>query len=127
MKYLLILFLLFNSIVKADDVVFLPAGESKNYDGYLFTPQKAQDVKNTLIERDGLLKLNESLQRSLNLQSGIIEADQKKIQLLLDQNDKLAQSLGSSQSLNNLERFGWFLVGVVSISVVSYGIFKVTR
>lgn len=81
-------------------------------ESWIFSPEKAKSVRDRLIDGETNLKLNESLTKSLDLYKLNEQIQQNKVNLLLEQNDKLVQRLGESQSLNNWERFGLFILGI---------------
>ena len=118
---LVILLTLFSFVSYAGEVTFIKAKEPAPYDGYLMTPAKTNEVKNVVIERDGLLKLNESLNKSLQLQSDVADLNQKKVTILLEQQETLSKSLYDERSMSNWVQFGWFALGVVAAGAAVYG------
>src|SRR5688500_13089233 len=112
-KLVLFCFVL-SSISLADDPYFGQRGHVLPQDSWVFSPDKAKDVRNRLIDGETYFKLNESLSKSIELYKSNEVIQQNKVNLLLEQNDKLAQRLASSQSLNNWERFGLFFLGIAA-------------
>lgn len=119
--------LLLNSLCFAQDSVLLHQNDKAPYDGILLTQDKAQDVKNKLLEGDSYKLLNDSLNKSLNLQADIITKDDNKINLCMDQNDKLAKSLQSSTTMSDWEKVGYFLVGVFATAAAIYGAHQIYK
>ena len=93
-------------------------------ESWVFSPEKAKDVRNRLIDLDTYTKMNESLNKSLDLYKSNEELQQNKVNLLLEQNDKLAKRLGESQSLNNWERLGLFILGIAATVGAGFAIKK---
>ncbi len=106
----------------AQEAVALNQGQAAPFTGILITPKAAQDFKNTVIERDGLEDLQTSYERSIEMYKKTDELQQKKIDLLLTQNDKLAVRLGDSLSMNTWERIGWLSLGIVATGIAAYGL-----
>jgi len=105
----------------AEDVIFLPKGSTTQYDGYLFTPEKALKTRKELIELDYIKLENDSQKKSLDLFKLNDQYSKDKIQLLLDQNDKLAKSLYEARELTNWEKVGLFTLGVAVTGLAIYG------
>lgn len=96
--------------------------DSVPFDGILFPAEDANKVRQAIIENDSLTIINTSLQNSLKLQDDAFNHQQVKVQLLLDQNDKLAQRLGESQSMNTWEKIGWTAFGMFAVGLGAYGL-----
>lgn len=113
MNKLIVVSLILSRLVVAETD---PHYEAKGYvltqDSWVFSPEKAKDVRNRLIDLDVTVKINESLNRSLDLYKANEQINQNKINLLIEQNDKLAKNLNDSRTLNNWERFGLFALGI---------------
>ena len=110
-----IIFLLISQICLAEtDPYFANKGHTLTQDSWVFSPDKAKDVRNRLIDGETYQKLNESLNKSIELYKSNDEIQQKKVNLLLEQNDVLAKRLNESQSLNNWEKFGLFVLGIAA-------------
>lgn len=113
--------------VHAEDVVILQKDSPAPFTGLLFTQQKANELKNGLVERDGLLKINESLNKSLTLQDNIIQKKDEGITTLLDQNDRLAKSLYNERTVSDWTRAGYFILGVIITGAAFYGAQRITN
>lgn len=122
---LVILLTLFSFVAYAGDVTHIEKDTPAPYTGYLFTPEKTNEVKNVVVERDGLLKLNESLTKSLQLQSDIAELNQKKVNILLQQQEDLSKTLYDQRSMSNLERMLWVGAGILIVGVSIYGVSQI--
>lgn len=118
---LIIFSILINNICLADDSVILNKDDKAPFTGILFTPEKSQDLKNKLIERDAYIQLNDSLNKSLNFQQDIINRNNDKNKLCMDQNDVLAKSLYSERQMNDLEKFGLVLLGIGITGLTYWG------
>lgn len=112
--YFLILTISFTSVMAETDPHFEAKGYTLTQDSWVFSPEKAKSVRDKLIDGETNLKLNESLTKSIELYKSNDQIQQNKINLLLEQNDKLAVRLNDSQSLNSWERFGLFVLGIAA-------------
>lgn len=97
----------------ADQAVPIHQGETAKFDGVLLDVEKANKVKVGLQERDLFEEITNSQTKSIDLLKQNNEYAEKKLSLLLDQNDKLAEQLHSSQSLNTWERLGLVTLGIL--------------
>jgi hypothetical protein len=127
----LIVFLLLISQVSCADVGVLPSptptpspspspqafiikqGQKSPIDGIIITPAKAKQIEDVTNQRDTLQLQNDSLTKSLNIQSDISDLDQQKVTILMNQDDLLAKRLQESQTLNNWEKAGYFVLGLL--------------
>lgn len=89
--------------------------------------EKSNLIKNQLQERDLFEKIIASQTTSINLLRQNGEYSEKKVGLLLDQNDKLAERLQSAQGLNNWERLGLVVLGIAMTVGAGYAIKQVTK
>ena len=121
---LTILISLTTSNVFADELsMYLYKDEKAPYAGILMPESKVTELRNNTLERDTLRLQNNSLNTSLKLQDDIIAKKTDQVTILLDQNDKLAKIGYSERSMTNLERVGYFALGVLA----TYGAFKVAQ
>jgi hypothetical protein len=102
------------------DAVPISKGEESPMDGIVISQTKAQQIKNVTDQRDTLQLQNDSLTKSLNIQSNIIQLDQNKVTILLNQDDTLAKRLNESQQLNNWEKAGYFFLGLAVPCIAGY-------
>jgi hypothetical protein len=119
--------LLISNIALPDDPTLLNKDQAAPYQGLLFSIGKANDLKNSVLERDSLLKINESLNKSITLQENIISKQNEKVDILLTQNDRLAKSLGDERVVGSWERFGYFLLGIVATVGAGFAINQAGR
>ncbi len=105
------------------NVTYLTKGSVAQYDGYLFDPATTASTKTKLVDLEYFHKLSDSLQKQVDLYQGIETRNDAKYGILLEQNNKLAANVQSEHTVNNLERFAYFALGVLA-SVVA---FKVTQ
>lgn len=106
----------------ADDTsVYLDKGQTAPFAGFLINQNRTQ----TLINEEKQLKdyklINDSLQKSLDLSQQNFDLSEKKANILLDQNTKMAEELKSDKSTSNLERIVWFSLGVLATGFAIYG------
>jgi len=109
----------------AQDSVLLQAQEKAPFTGILIKPETVQELRRAVIERDGLSQEKVSYERSLELYRKSDELGQKKVDLLLTQNDKLALRLGEERSMSNWQRVGWFSLGIIATGFAGYSLGKI--
>ena len=113
-----------NNVVYADDAVPLIKGQQAPFTGILLTEEKANTVYNDLSR---FKLLNESLERSIKLYEQNEQIQEKKINILLIQNDKLSTDLMTARSASNWEKVLWFGLGLVSVGLSIYGVKAITK
>lgn len=119
---LLIAILSVSLSARAQDAVGLEKGQAAPFTGVLITYKAAQDFKNTVVERDGLEEQKASYERSIEYYRKADELQQKKLDLLLLQNDKLALRLGEERSMSTWEKIGYFSLGLLATGIAGYAI-----
>lgn len=107
------------------DVVHLTKGAIAPSDGYLFSDDQTQDMKNKLQAYYDLNLQLESYKRSVELYGKNEVIYQKQLDLLSVQNDKLVTSTQQSLAMNNYEKFGYFALGILATGLAIYGAEKV--
>lgn len=116
MKKLLLTISLVSSITAnncyAQNVVLLEKDSPAPYKGYLFTEDEVRKIRSDLIELDTLRLVEISYNRTLELYKKNEVLYNDKINMLVQQNDKLVTTLSKSQEVNNWERFFWFSAGI---------------
>ena len=124
---LFVILLLLSFFSYAEDAVHLNVNDKAPFDGFLITPAKVNQFAQTVNERDNLQQLNNSLNTSINLQTDIITHKDTQINLLLDQNDKLAKTAAASQTINDWVKVGYFLGGILLIGASGYAYHSFTK
>ena len=99
---------------KAEDAVYVQKDERAPFSGVLTTVEHSKVIATRLIEGDTYKALTESYQKTLELYKSNGELSEKKVNILLEQNDKLSEQLKSSQSLNDFQKALLFGIGVVT-------------
>ena len=98
------------------EVVNLNAGDKAPFTGLLFTPTKAESIRQELITKDELEKTNVSLKKTIELQDLNLKLRSEQVTLLLDQNDVLIRH----KTMNDWERVGYVVLGVLGTSLSVY-------
>lgn len=106
----------------SNEAVPLEKGSAAPYSGILFDTEKANILKNAVIERDGYKLLNESYERSLKLSQDNQNLYIQQRDLFKEQNDKLATDLYNERQSSTLGHILWFTLGVVATGVAFYGV-----
>jgi hypothetical protein len=116
MKYLLIISLLFSQITYAQDAVLLEQGKAAPFSGYLLSRDKVVELKNNTIDLEYSRKENNNLK--------LIQTDyEKRLNLYIEQNDKLSERLHKSDT-GFLEKSGYFIFGALITGLLAYGTTK---
>jgi hypothetical protein len=126
MKHILILFLICN-LSLAENAVILKPGDIVPFEGILISKPTAEEFRQTTIERDSLKEVNTSLNKSLSLETDINIRNDNKIKLLLDQNDSLAKTAYSSQSISTFEKAALFIGGMAAVAIGAYGFKQINK
>lgn len=113
MMILLVTSTLLSNIAFAE-VIHLAPNEKAPFAGYLFPEDKAKEVRDGLIERDGFKLINESLEKSLVLEKTISLDLTKKVDILSNTNTDLAKNLFEERQSSNWAKIGWFALGCIS-------------
>lgn len=110
------------SSLHAEDAVVLNRDDKAPFRGVLLSPDKAQELKDSVIELEGTKKLNVSLGVSLNLQQDIINRKDQQLKLMLESEDMLSKRLGEERSISDFTKVLCFAAGVLATILVLYGV-----
>ena len=102
--------------VKADPV-FVEKGEKAPYTGLLFTEETAKNIRNDLIEKDALTKINSVLRESIKDYQNIEKMRREQIDLLSADNKRLNAQVDRSERSNLI----WLGLGVLLTGAAVYG------
>lgn len=108
-----------------------PHLEQKGYvliqDSWIFSPDKAKDVRDRLIDLDTNNHMIDSLNKSIDLYKANDAIQKDEITTLLDQNDKLAKSERSTRILSDVEKVGIFALGIATTVFAGWAVKKVSQ
>ncbi|NJO65455.1 MAG: hypothetical protein HC836_47400 [Richelia sp. RM2_1_2] len=124
-KYLLLIsFTISSTSIAETDPFFAPRDYKLTQDSWVFSPDKAKEVRNKLIDLEFFTETNKSLNRSIELYKSNELIYQNKEKILLEQNDNLAKNLNDSRTLSSWERIGWFTLGIAAAVLAGFAIKK---
>ena len=121
---LLVSSMIVNNLAHADEAIVINKGQAAPFTGLLLTEEKANTVYNDL---NKYKLLNESLEKTVVLYKQNEDLYDKKITVLLEQNDKLAENLQQARSTSNWEKVLWFTLGFFSVGLGIYGVKTITK
>jgi hypothetical protein len=111
-----------SQISYAQDAVFLNKGQTSPFPGYLLPAGKVEQFQNDELQLSLLKTNNDSLTKSLTLEQQNSALKDQKVNLLLDQNNKLASAAYTERELNVWEKVAWFAGGVIATGLAVYGV-----
>lgn len=121
MKKLIALILLISTPAFADQALPIKSGQPAPYDGVVLDNEKANKVKDQLIERDEFEKLNQSYQKSIDLYKANEVIYSQENSLLLNSNVNLSKELSNSRGTSDWVKVGYFVLGIAVVSAGVYG------
>lgn len=127
MKALIILMLLIAQPVFADTAQNISKGQPAPYDGVIMDKERSEKVRDELIDKDALVKTNESLNKSIKLYQSNEDILNGQKQLLLNQNIELTKTLNDTRETSTLTKVGFFLLGVAVTSAAVYGATRLAK
>lgn len=105
MKAVLIILLLSN-FAFADDAYFINKNDAAKFSGYLIPEDKTKDLYNAVLERD-------SYKEQLDLTNKNIDLYKQENGILLNQNSNLIKSATEDHILNDWQKAGFFVLGII--------------
>lgn len=96
-----------------EEAVKLNLGIPAPFAGVLIPFDKAEEMRKQLIERDGLVKLVSSYERSTSLQDLNFKLSQEQVNILQEQNT----SLRTQVSYSEYTKYLWLGLGIVGTSL----------
>lgn len=126
MKQIISLLLILATPAYADQAIPVKTGDivQPQFDrGTLLDKEKADKIKDQLIDRDALQKENESFQKSVDLYKSNQKLYQEENNLLLNRNIELTHTLNDTRSTSNWEKVFYVVLGAGLI----YGASRITR
>jgi hypothetical protein len=107
----------------AQEVVELKAGDKAPFTGLLFTPTKAESIRQELITKDELEKTNESLKKTIELQDLNLKLRSEQVTALLEQNDVLIRH----KTTSDLEKLGYAALGILGTSLAIFAAARIVK
>src|ERR1700688_2517459 len=111
LNYLLSLIVILTSLSQTsygDDSVYLNKSQAAPFPGYLLPAAKVQQFESDELQLSFLKTNNDSLTKSLTLEQQNSALKDQKVNLLLDQNDKLSKAAYSERELTTWEKIAYF-------------------
>ena len=130
MKYLIAIVLVFAFTVQsafAEDIVHVKKGDAAPYDGYLLDQEKANKVRDQALDNEGLVKTNESLNKSIILYKSNQDLLTQENDILLKKDIELTKTLNDTRTTSDWVKVGYFVLGVVVVSAGVYGASHLSR
>ncbi len=106
------------------DVLYIDKGVETPFKGYLFPEAKALNFRKQLIELDTLKALETSYNKSIDLYKKNEDIYNYKVNVLLEQNDKLADAMYKAKDRGVWENRFWFGMGILVSGLAVYGASK---
>ena len=121
------LLLIISTPVYADSAIKVHTGDvvKPEYDnGTLLDAQKADKIKDQLIDGDACKEENKSFKRSVELYKSNEKLYQEENSLLLNRNIELTKTLNDSRETSDWLKVGYFVLGV---GVTALGVYGASR
>lgn len=120
--YHLLIFLIIESSY-AQNAIDITKGQPAPYSGVLLSKEKAESIKNELIEKDKLKEINESYKRTVNLYKENEQYFNEQIKFLRNENNEL----NKKANFTDIEKIGWFTLGIILTGFTFKGIQSVSK
>lgn len=111
----------------ANQAIDVKAGQAAPYDGVLLDKEKANEIKNELIDKDGLTQINLSLNKTIELHQKNTDTLNQSNAILMDRNLDLTKELNSSRELSTFTKVLYFVGGVALTGAAVWGASKLSR
>jgi hypothetical protein len=109
------------NICYAQDSVHLNQNDKAPFPGYLLPAAKVEQFQTDEIQLNYYKSTDDSLQKSLTLEQQNSALKDQKVNLLLDQNDKLSKAAYTERELTTWEKIGYVAAGIVITGVAVWG------
>jgi hypothetical protein len=120
-KLFLALMFIGNVCYADDSSVYLNKNQVAPFPGYLLPAGKVEQFQNDELQLGFLKTTNDSLTKSLTLEQQNSALKDQKVNLLLDQNDKLSKAAYTERELTTWEKIGYIAAGIVITGVAIAG------
>ena len=108
-------------------VVSLNQGQVAPFKGYLFSPDKEEEARKASLDNVILKDIMMRQEQVIVLYKQTEGIYDERLDKYMQQNDKLAKENESLRSINALEKFGWFALGVLATGFTAWGMSRVIR
>jgi hypothetical protein len=125
-KNLLVSLCLIGSILGSNlyaDSVFIDKGKPAPFSGILFTEEKAQELRSSLLEADKTKLQYETEKHRSSRLGQILTLKDEEIELYAKQNQRLLKANERSDTLN----YVWFGLGILATGLAVYGAGSLAR
>lgn len=119
--------ILINYQIKAEPSVPLKKGVPAPFSGVLLNNDKANEIKQKLIEKDRLELLNKSFELSIDLYKQDSVICEKRHNACMKEANSLSTDLQIARQTSDLTKVLWFGGGVLATILVIYGVKEATR
>lgn len=130
MNKLLALLLILAQPVYADNAIKVHTGDvvkPEFNEGTLMDKEKAEKIRDELIEKDALVKEKESYEKSIKLYEENKTIYQVENDMLLHRNIELSKALNDARETSDWVKVGYFVLGVAITGVAVYGAAKIAK
>lgn len=129
MKNLLSFLMIFLTIStsSAQNSVPLKLGDAAPFTGILFSKEGAEQVRYELLEKESLVKLNDSLNKSLEIYKKNEDLYTQRYNNLLDQNNNLSLSLEKARDSNTLRDVILVVSGMLAVGLAGYAYSRIVK
>ena len=121
MKKFIAILLILSQPAFADQALPIKLGNPAPFDGTILDKEKAEKVKDQLIDADACKLENDSFQKSVDLYKNNQVIYNQENSLLLGRNVELSKALSEAKETSDWTKIGYFALGIIVVSAGVYG------